>query len=405
MNPTDPQPENTDPDDDRIDDLLSRASWPEPSAASTRRLAATWASMSPARRRAPWPRRYFPAMAAAAVLLLTCTTALVLLSRRAGPTLAGRQTTEGSKARVPASQPQTSPPPPAPSPPLAPSPAGRRAAGLVTRVLHDAPRPPTLREQLAIRAELARPPRVVGRAAVTRVDAAVARAANGDADLASLGDELRAHVAAADLERRLAQLAEAGPGASRLAAVRLLSSVGASRSVPLLVAMLDDPDAADASLEALGRLAGEQTLADLAAARAADPAVARQLCSALLRRGTPEAMQSYLGLVVAADTRGSALAALDGLAEPPVEFLLGELSAPQVTRRLAAARALGRIDGPATTALLAERVARGGTGRREALAALLCSRGDEAAAYVADVRGSSHLAAVVRSVEVQLAHY
>jgi hypothetical protein len=126
--------------------------------------------------------------------------------------------------------------------------------------------------------------------------------------------------------------------------------------------------------------------------------------ASLLRHATPESIQAYLARVADRQTRWAALSALDGLPNPPVDALLEQLSNPRVALRYAAARALGRIDGPATTAALVGQIERGDR-RRESVAALLCSRGENASAVVADIRSSSHLAAVVRSAEVQLNSY
>lgn len=124
----------------------------------------------------------------------------------------------------------------------------------------------------------------------------------------------------------------------------------------------------------------------------------------LLRRATPESIEAYLARVADRQTRSAALAALDRLPNPPVEALLDQFANPRVAIRYAAARALGRIDGPATTAALIERIERGDR-RRESIAALLCSRGEHASNAVGGIRSSTQLAAVVQAAEVQLRSY
>jgi hypothetical protein len=84
--------------------------------------------------------------------------------------------------------------------------------------------------------------------------------------------------------------------------------------------------------------------------------------------------------------------------------LFDAMSDPRVATRLAAARELGRLNRPEVTAQLVARV-EGDVGRREALAALLCTPGTDAAAYVSAARESRALRGTVRAVELQLAHY
>jgi hypothetical protein len=69
-------------DDARLDELLSHARWPEPSTASTRRLQATWAGVSPAgrSRRVRWAA--VGVAAAAAVVIGIGLTAAMLVSRK-----------------------------------------------------------------------------------------------------------------------------------------------------------------------------------------------------------------------------------------------------------------------------------------------------------------------------------
>jgi HEAT repeat protein len=143
------------------------------------------------------------------------------------------------------------------------------------------------------------------------------------------------------------------------------------------------------------------------AARAAyerDPAARRRLIAALLSRDPDRAVPLYLPLVANPRTKDAALDALADVPDPPVAALLDALNDRRVVLRLAAARALGRIDGPATTAALVDRVRRNAD-RREAIAALLWSDGDDAARFVSAARTTPGLSTVVRSMEVQLKQY
>lgn len=99
-------------------------------------------------------------------------------------------------------------------------------------------------------------------------------------------------------------------------------------------------------------------------------------------------------------TRDDALAATERVEHPPLKQLLDALDDPHEEVRLAAARVLGRIDGPITTAALVRRVNDPAV-RREALAALMFSDGPEAATFLRAARGNPRLAAQVHSLELQ----
>jgi hypothetical protein len=111
----------------------------------------------------------------------------------------------------------------------------------------------------------------------------------------------------------------------------------------------------------------------------------RELIAELLRSESNAAVALYLELVADSRTRRVALDALDDVKEPPVEGLIGELWNWRVAVRFAAARALGRIDGPETTRELVRLIERN-TQKREALAALMYSGGPDAAEFMAGAR-------------------
>ncbi len=137
------------------------------------------------------------------------------------------------------------------------------------------------------------------------------------------------------------------------------------------------------------------------ASKEKDPKKQRDLIGEMLRGQSDLAVPLYLEMVVDAKRRAVALSALDDLKEPPVEALINELRNSRVSMRFAAARALGRIDGPATTNELVRLVAQN-TQRREALAALMYSRGADAAEFVDEARRVPGLAITVRAVEMQM---
>jgi hypothetical protein len=79
-----------------------------------------------------------------------------------------------------------------------------------------------------------------------------------------------------------------------------------------------------------------------------------------------------------------------------VDALFARLNDPRRANRLAAARALGRIDGPVVTARLAALV-RQNVNRHEALAALASSDGAEAKAFFEWALSSKELGAAART--------
>lgn len=102
--------------------------------------------------------------------------------------------------------------------------------------------------------------------------------------------------------------------------------------------------------------------------------------------------------------RGNALWARTASPPADVTALLKRFSDPRVAVRISAARSLGGIESAETTALLIQQVNRD-ICRRESLAALMCSRDESAAAFVAAARNSSDLSPIVRSVEFQLKNF
>ena len=127
----------------------------------------------------------------------------------------------------------------------------------------------------------------------------------------------------------------------------------------------------------------------------------RETIAELLRSEDPFAIGLYLQLVVDVRRRAVALDALADVKQAPVQALIEQLSNSRVAIRFAAARALGKIDGPMTTEQLVALVKQN-TQRREALAALLCSDGTDASAFLASARHMPGLSTTVRAVEIQL---
>jgi HEAT repeat protein len=354
---------------DPLNDLLAQAHWPD-SPAALKRLEQTWDSISPARR--AHRRNLWRVAAAAAVLLATSAAMLIMMKR------------SHVGQRVPLVLVQPRP---------------RSVEGTGPEALPG--KAPTPLQRLAIEQELARPPRLPLHRAAATIDQAIAQlSADPAVDPEPLCAKLKGAIAPDLLLVQLRQRVTNLQGAQRAAAIRLIGISGNEQAVAVLQPLLSESDARQEALDAICQLASLPTLERLLAS-AQDDSERRKMIAAMLRRDPTEAMPAYLRFVENRRTRSVALEALDDLAQPPVPELMGALRSPQISVRLAAARALGRIDGPRTTAELVALIS-SNVSRREALAALLYSKGDEAKAAVAGASQSRELGAVVYSVQTQL---
>jgi hypothetical protein len=131
-----------------------------------------------------------------------------------------------------------------------------------------------------------------------------------------------------------------------------------------------------------------------------NPDLQEEILSVLLSRGDPQSVGAYLDFVLQRAYAQRALSALDRLEEPPVEAIFGFLCGGHTSRRLAAALALGRIDGPETSRKLYEMVC-GNVSRQEAMVALLASSGDDASRYVALAKQNISLVGVLNGAQYQ----
>ena len=253
----------------------------------------------------------------------------------------------------------------------------------------------------------AAPARVVRRASarpdslIGRVDAAVEAIAAGEgADVAALAAALREDFAPERVEQRLTPLVVRRSDPRRRAAVRLLAEVATPRSTPLLASLCDDRSVRADAIAGLVRVADVPTLAALAGA-AVDDGERRRLVAAMLRRDPAGAVPAYLAMLADEAAAPAALAALDDVEQPPVEALFARLNDPRHANRLAAARALGRIDGPAVTTRLMAMVRRN-VNRHEALVALASSDGPAAKSFFESALASKELGASARTARAGL---
>lgn len=121
---------------------------------------------------------------------------------------------------------------------------------------------------------------------------------------------------------------------------------------------------------------------------------------ALLQRDPTTGVQECLKLAELKHEE-PAVSALKNVRGVAIEKLFARLDDPRIETRLAAARLLGKVDGPRVTEQLARMVA-ANQNRREALAALLQSDGVEAKAFLEQVQEKHGLESVLRSVTVQI---
>jgi hypothetical protein len=199
-------------------------------------------------------------------------------------------------------------------------------------------------------------------------------------------------------ESRLAAILANGSPAERQAALKLFGEVGSLRVVPDLLRSAADAQLHAAAIRALSRIADSTTIEQLAHEEPSKD-LQHVLLAALLGRGDVESVRLYLNNVANEFTAETALAAAEQTTNPPMDLLFAALRSPSELERLAAARVLGRIDGPATTerliALLEE-----GSSRQEACVALLTSRGPEAVNFVNSARTNPALAAALQAASL-----
>src|ERR1700722_17970853 len=149
-------------------------------------------------------------------------------------------------------------------------------------------------------------------------------------------------------ESRLVAILANGSPAERTASVKLLAEIGSPRVVPELLRATVDANLHDAAMRALSRIADSATIEQLAHEEPGKE-LQRVLLAALLGRGDADSLRLYLSNVANEFAAETALAAAEQTSNPPMDLLFAALRSPSELERLAAARVLGRIDGPATT--------------------------------------------------------
>ena len=367
--------------DARLDALLATARWPEPSPESERRLREAWGRLGDRRRKTRWYIGPVAAVAAAVLIGVFVWRAIVTETRE--PVVQ----TNPIRQALPVTTTKSVERPPRMSVPWRPPTVWE--AALVARE-------PTSRHGLASRPVVA----AAGAGLIGRVKEAVdAVAANPDEVAAVAARFSKADVGR--LERRLAQdILSERSAPRRKAQVLLLAELCTARSAPLLASLAAEPELRPHALAGLERVGDVPTLTALASG-ARDDGERRRLLAALLRREPAHAVPVFLAFLQDGATEDAALAALDDVKNPPVDALFARLNDPRAGTRLAAARAIGKVDGPAVTARLAWML-RHNVNRREALAALAASNGAEAKQLFQWALESKELGAAARAARQSL---
>jgi hypothetical protein len=384
------QPRHPDSSDPALDDLLARAVWPEADESSIRRLEARWREISPAavRRRRRTLGWLIPVAAAAAVLIVGMLVALLVLGNYKAPP--GREV-------------------------VATGPASQGTVRLVSLTPDYPSRELTRREALLLRLAMMSPRKSAAAddrsGAEVLVDGIVSDALWRPWAGSWPAFRPRYHCRAAE-ERLLERLAGGGEDIEeRVGSARLLSAIASPGSLAALVTLYRDESTREAALPGVLRLADPPTLAMLAR----QGGVARdrpRLIATMLRRDPQKGARLLLPLIKESGTAAAALDALDSLAAADcpaavrrgvTTALFDELQGSRVEDRLAAAQALGRIDGPEVAARLADMAERN-LSRREALAALIWCGGHSEAASAAleSARRSPRLSSTMRSLEMTM---
>jgi hypothetical protein len=151
----------------------------------------------------------------------------------------------------------------------------------------------------------------------------------------------------------------------------------------------------------LARFTRQQSPRELAALlmRESDPELRKAALTELLQR--PSGMNLYLDLVLNAKTRDSALSALHLLPQSPEPLLLAQLDSPTVSRRFAAAKALGSLcHGQMLPEL--QKMIEGNNHRREALAVLSECRDSGAEGYIREIRRQPALGSEFKAVRDEM---
>ncbi len=161
------------------------------------------------------------------------------------------------------------------------------------------------------------------------------------------------------------------------------------------VAEVEEPAdrAAEPPIRALAEASDSPTLGRLAIEEQ-DPVARKELLSALLMRDDPPSVKVFLELVENPRTSADALDCVSVASNPPVKMLFQCLRSSSASRRMAAARVLGRLDQPEVSRELIAMVCRG-VYRQEAMVALMSSSEETAKQFLANAERDPMLSATL----------
>ncbi len=185
------------------------------------------------------------------------------------------------------------------------------------------------------------------------------------------------------------------------ASLQLLALVGTRRSLPLLLSAYENPDLKNIAMPGILRLANSGLLVKLAR-REREPLILRHLLAQYLRTHH-KSLDVYLNFVKDPETTEIALSAIEDVTEPPIRQLFISLNKPDLELRLAAAKALGRLDRPEVIRRLVFMVEKN-VNRRSAIMVLLYNRTDAGKRLIAAIKKHPSLSLTLKSVESKITH-
>jgi hypothetical protein len=394
-----PGPADHGPEPDWLDAVLREATWAEIEPERVQSLRQRWAAINQRR-----TRRTRLLSTVAVVALIVSSAALHRVAvERAGRPAAARG--EKPQAELPSDlgqpEPKSETPARANHPPLIAS--GQNADPPVD-VPAARPRGRAYEQLIlaAVRRRVAQRAGESSESPATRLEAAIDQIVEDPK--ADVAEVCRPLVDRRELvERQLAQIIHQSNGARRQASAVLLSHLASGRSLPLLAELRQWPATREAATTAMARLADPVTLARLAIGESR-PELQRRLMAGLLQRNTEQSVRLFLNLVQHPAIGQRAIQSVQEVSDPPVEILIGYLSAPRTRHRLAAARVLGQLNDPEVSRQLIELVFHSQVGR-EALVALSSSQEPSAAQFVARAQLDLSLAATLRAARHRAASF
>jgi hypothetical protein len=371
---------------DPLDELLASAAWPVPRPEQLSRLRASWqtrANLARFRRRS---------MMAAAVLLVAGLaiwhhrTSNNNLEMQSGPKLHVAEKPVPSSIEDNVATPEFESPPKAIAstrsrlPSIQPSPAGESALDQLLVLSVDRIRRES-KTATAIRPDN------------DRLNEAIESLITGTSTLQELQQSLAPQAAA--IEPQLVELVRHSNGERQTASLKILASIGTVRSLAVFMEVRENAELRREATRGVTRLAPPIAIARLAV-QETDGEIQKVLLSGLLERNTREAVDLFLNLAGNPRLAQATFDSLAGVQNAPVDLLIDTLHAPQVSRRLLAAKVLGGLRDPIIGQRLIAMAVQGDS-RREVLVAMLSSADPQATRFLASGRSDPNWAAQIQA--------